>query len=102
VSFADLEARANAAVMRRLANARALRVGRVEDFAVIFDIGSLETDTGATASSPLATALDSDVDGFEAHSTQVKVTKNGTTTTYTVRDLRPDGAGFTVMVLESA
>lgn len=100
MSFAALEQRANAAVMRRLSNARAKPVGEFTDFPVIFDIASLQTPAGVSAAQPLATALDSDVASFRinADGAQLEIKE----VTYTVQDLQPDGTGFTVIVLEVA
>jgi hypothetical protein len=98
VSFADLETRTNAAVMRRLSNARALRVGASEDFPVIFDRATLESPMGVTATAPVATALDTDLTGFASNSTQVVIGS----TTFTVRDIQPDGTGMSLLVLEAA
>lgn len=99
MSFADLEQRTNAAVMRRLSNARALKVGATEDFPVIFSHGTVETSVGATAVAPMADALDSDITGVIAQSTQVTI--DGTTT-YLVIDLQPDGSGMTRLLLQEA
>jgi hypothetical protein len=97
VSFADLEQRVNASAMQRLSNARALRVGAVSDFPVIFEQAYLEAQ-GVGASAPVATALDADVVGFATNSTQLTIRG----ATFTVRELQPDGSGFTAMVLEKA
>lgn len=85
--------------MRRLSNARAKPVGEFTDFPVIFEFGSLTTPTGATVTSPVATALDTDVANFrvQANDSELQIRD----VTYTVRDLQPDGAGFTLLVLEA-
>jgi hypothetical protein len=98
VSFASLEERTNAAVMRRLSNARASIVGGSGDFPVIFERASVDTQTGASANLPLADALDIDVAGFVPHQTQLVIRG----ATYTVLDLQPDGTGMTKLVLEDA
>jgi hypothetical protein len=96
MSFAALETRANAAVMRRLANARARRVGDATDFAVIFDRRFVEVAGDVGATYPVATAQDSDLTGFASNETQVEIGA----VTYTVRDIQPDGTGMSVLVLE--
>lgn len=98
MSFADLEQRVNAAAMRRLSNARAQRVGDSEDFPVIFDRAFVEVALGAGAYRPTASAQDSDIAGFASDETQLVI--NGST--YVVRDLQPDGTGWTLMILEAA
>jgi hypothetical protein len=98
MSFADLEERTNAAVMQRLANARALKVGEADDFAVIFDRGAVETSAGVTATMPMFDALSSDVAGFVPHSTEVEISD----VTYKVIDVQPDGTGMSKVFLEVA
>lgn len=97
MSFADLETRANAAAMRRLANARASIVGVPDDdFPVIFDQAAVETGAGATARMPVVDVLDSDIAGAAAHDTQLLIAG----ATYTVIDIQPDGTGMSKLVLE--
>lgn len=95
------EQRLNASAMR-MANASARLVGGFDDFPVIFDRSFVQTDTGASAARPLATALDAAVVSVQAHSTRIEVSGapagNGT---YLVLDLQPDGTGLTVLVLEA-
>lgn len=99
MSFADLEVRADAAVMRRLANARALVVGAAEDFPVIFDSDVVETAPGVTATMRTFDALNSDLAGVVPHETQLVINSGQT---YTVRDQQPLSAGMSRVVLEKA
>ncbi|HEY8359339.1 MAG TPA: hypothetical protein VIL30_17960 [Ramlibacter sp.] len=97
MSFATLEQRTNAVVMRRLSNARARRVGDSADFPVIFERAHAEL-AGVSTTVPTATAADSDLAGFVAQTTQVEIVG---ALTYTVIDMRPDGTGLTLLVLEA-
>lgn len=97
MSFTDLEQRVNATAMKRLSNARALRVGDVSDFPVIFEQTFFQAQD-VSASAPVATASDADVVGFATNTTQLTIRG----VTYTLRDMQPDGAGFTALVLEKA
>jgi hypothetical protein len=98
MGFADLEQRTNAAVMRRLSNARGQQVGGASDFPVIFDRAHVETAAGVSATAPIATVLDADIVGFVAHTTQMTIGDG----TYTVLDIQPDGTGMSQLVLEAA
>jgi hypothetical protein len=98
MSFADLEQRSNAAVMRRLSNARAAMIGGSGDFPVIFDRAHIEAQ-GVSASAPVVTALDSDItaQGVVSNVSQLAVRGH----TYTVRDIQPDGTGMSLLILEA-
>jgi hypothetical protein len=101
--MASYEQRLNASAIARIANARALLVGSFDDFPVLFENGFTQTETGASASRPLVTALDADVAGVEPHQSRLAIsgaaTGNGT---YAVMDKQPDGTGMTTMVLEAS
>lgn len=98
MSFAALEARVNAAVMRRLWNASALIVGGSVEFPVIFESVAAIGEFGITGPSPQATAADADVVALTPHSSQIVI--NGAT--YLVLDKQSDGTGLTSLVLEAA
>lgn len=95
-AFAALEARANAAVMRRLANATATVSG--VDHPVIFDNAFQQTDVQVGASVPTATFLDADAAGIVSNTTQLTIKGQA----YLAVDRQPDGLGFTVVVLQEA
>lgn len=95
-AFAAIETRANAAVMRKLANATAT-VGAT-DFPVIFDNAFQQTDVMVGATVPTATFLDANAAGIVSGQTQLTIKG----VTYTAIDLQPDGLGFTVLVLQRA
>lgn len=99
MGFADLEDRADQAVMRRLANARALVVGAADDFPVIFDSEVVEPVPGVNATALTFDALNSDLAGVVPHQTQVVIDGGQT---YTVRDKQPLGSGMSRVVLEVA
>lgn len=94
-AFAAIEARANAAVMAKLANATAT-VGAGTPFPVIFDNGYQQTDVQVSATVPTATALDADAAGLVSNSSQPVIRG----VTYLVVDKQPDGTGFTLLVLQ--
>lgn len=98
MSFADLEARANAAVMRRLANARALKAGAAEDFPVVFGAGYVQgfEEGGVDGVVPRCKALASDV-AAHAIVTGTELSIGGTT--YYVRSPQPDGTGMVTLLL---
>jgi hypothetical protein len=99
VSFDALEVRTNAAVMRRLSNARAFKApANTNSFPVIFDQDLVESTTGATVSAAMPSALDADVADLVPHESLLTIKG----VEYIVRDKRPDGSGFTVLVLEVA
>lgn len=99
MSFASLEDRANAAVIKRLSNARALKVGAAQDFPIIFDRAFVDTGAGVGGTMPMFDALSTDLAGVVPHATQVVIDGG---TTYKVLDLQPDGTGFTKVLLEVA
>jgi len=100
VSFAAAEARANASVLARLANATA-SFGAAE-FPVIFDNGAAAVMQGmADAAQPGIRILDSDL-GAKTQGDVVTVTYNGVVTVYAIRNVLPDGTGFTEVALELA
>lgn len=107
MSFAALEARVNAATMRRLSNAVAT-IGLPADAAgqtldVIFDESYLLIDqaSGVASSIPVASVQESDmpeamIDALD-RGDQVVLDINGCT--YTVVEPKPDGTGWTVLRL---
>jgi hypothetical protein len=97
--FAEVEASLAVDAMGQLANAVAKVVSPSEkagrEFPVIFDaayIGALEVDSVG----PTATALDTDIATFEIVK-DCELDIRGKR--YTVRQLEPDGAGWTVLRL---
>lgn len=101
MSFATLEQRTNAAVMRRLANARGYVQGAQggDGIPLIFDQATLAAMGGEiTAAAPRATAWSADCADFQSDRTRLTI--NGAS--YILRDLQPDGTGFTLLILETA
>ena len=98
MSFAALEARVNAAVMGRLWNARALPVGGEQDFPVVFDADQAVSSIGITAQGPVASCADDDAQSIVSNETLLEIRG----VQYLVRDVKPDGAGLTTLVLEIA
>lgn len=98
MSFADLEERTNAAVMRRLSNATATPSagGAIP---VIFDKASIEALGGEiTTDAPVAMAYTADVAAYVSNVTTLTIRG----ASYMLRDKKPDGTGFTLLILEDA
>lgn len=95
MSFAALEARTNAAVLRRLSNARGDFDGA--DFPVIFDRSYVELNGGIGATRPVASVATDLLADCVPQSTQINI--DGTT--YLVTDMQPDGTGMTLLILEA-
>lgn len=95
---ATYEARANTSVMGRLSNARGDFGGA--DFPVVFESGYVSTSPGVTALAPVATVEDGYLAGVTPH--QAQRLRINAITNYIVRDIQPDGAGMSQLVLEKA
>lgn len=93
-----LESRLNASVMSRLANARG-DFGAA-DFPIVFENGYVDTGTGVTALKPLATVEDTHLAAVTPN--QAQRLRVNAATNYIVRDILPDGAGMSQLVLEKA
>lgn len=96
MSFATLEARANAAVLRRLSNARGTFGGA--DFPIIFDRAYVELADGIGATRPVASVASDLLAACVPHTTQITIGGKA----YLVRDMQPDGTGMTLLILEAA
>lgn len=99
--FARIEARLAAGVMRRLSNAQ-LQVG-VAQVGVIHDREFIEAMPGyaggVDASQPVCAMLSTDVAAHAiAAGTEVQLPPGGPE--FTVRSVRPDSGGLTVLVLQ--
>ena len=98
--FAAAEQRANAAVMRRLANAR-VSIGGAQETPGIFDNAYVIADVGngMAATAPAITvptgAVPSSFSG-----TPVTVVSAGGTSYWTMAEHHPDGTGLSVVLLE--
>jgi hypothetical protein len=101
MSFADIENRATASAMSRLANARGSFDG-VTDFPVIFDNGTQAVLNGlADAAQPSVQIVDADL-GAKGIGDAINIVYRGITTNYLLRNPLPDGAGMTSVALELA
>jgi hypothetical protein len=92
--FADVEAELASETIAALANAVA-RTEQGREFAVIFDAQS-DNPLDITVQRPIARALDAEVGDIATHDTILTIR----TVRYKVVDLQPDGAGWTVLVLQ--
>ncbi|MGY8903209.1 MAG: head-tail joining protein [Burkholderiales bacterium] len=95
MSFAELEARSANAVMSSIANATATVSGGAS-FSVIFNRNYVDA-LGISTNQPAAVCADADC----ASLTLGSVITIGATT-YTVREVQPDGTGITTLLLELA
>lgn len=112
--FLAIQDRINDAVMRRLSNADAI-LGDGTEIPVIFDraqIDAMGMGQGISATAPVALARSSDVVGNKLFAgTTLRIPQYGQAswgsqefwggTLFTVRDVQPDGAGLTLLVLEA-
>jgi hypothetical protein len=99
MSFADLEARTAASVMRVMANATALLTGGAS-FPVVFENAYAAAMGGnVSALQPQATATSADVSNRDI-GFGFGLSINDTD--YKVRDMQPDGTGLTLLILELA
>lgn len=99
MSFDALESRANAAAIRRLANASAQIEGG-EAIPIIFDSAFVSPFGGpVSASQPQFQALDSDLQKIDVSAGVRLVVRE---TDYIVRDVQPDGSGMSTVMMEKA